>query len=104
MQRFILTILITCNIGTGLETSSDIEDVLMEEGFALNADLSGDHPEGEDIDGDDCDHCCHASAHVVAFVEKQQALSHHSATNLYGVLSQLHGRTGRAPPNPPPIV
>jgi len=108
MQKFILAILITCNLFAGLETASDIEDVWMEwgllDGVASNADYSGDDPGNEGIGGEDCDHCCHASAHLVAFTSSQSVLGDYSSTSQIGFLSKHFGRTGRAPPIPPPIV
>ena len=108
MQRFVLTLVLVCNVFVGIEASSDVEDVLLELGFTdILSSVSHDHShdsEGDGIDGDHCDHCCHAGAHLIAFANAPAGLEM-SLTDLpLGIGVQLHGRAGRSPPLPPPIV
>lgn len=108
MQKFILTVVAVCNLVVGLETSSDIEDVWKELGIdydftSTSLELSDD-PNDSGIDGDDCDHCCHASAHLVAFSVSPIKLNRPTTDAVRGFSVELHSRSGRAPPIPPPIV
>lgn len=105
MRSCILAILLLAHVSVGLEAASDIEDAWLETGAHLVVDIgdSFDDEGGESLDSDNCDHCCHAISHLVAFTAntfgtpfpKTSRFAHISAASLYM-------RAGTAPPTPPP--
>ena len=105
MRNLLLIAVAVCNLVVGIEASSDVEDVWLELGVleTLTTDLNQDFG-GNELDDNDCDHCCHASAHMVAFADLPINPERPSTTSSLGMGVELHGRTGRAPPLPPPIV
>ena len=105
MQKLLLITVAVCNLVVGVETSSDVEDVWLELGLleTLTTDLNQD-PGGDGLDDSDCDHCCHASAHTVAFAALPIILEWSSVTLPLGLSADKHGCSERAPPLPPPIV
>ena len=105
VQKLLLITVAVCNLVVGAETSSDVEDVWLKLGLleTLTTDLNQD-PGGDGLDDSDCDHCCHASAHTVAFAVLPINLERPSTASSIGLGVELRSRTGRAPPLPPPIV
>ena len=106
MQNVLLIAIAVSNLVVGIETSSDVEDVWLELGL-LETSTSSDSNEdvqGDETVGTDCDHCCHASAHTVAFTVLPISLERITTSTSLGLSVDMHGRPERAPPLPPPIA
>lgn len=105
MRSCIIAILAFCHLTVGFEVASDIEDVWLDVSASLIVDIgdSFDEEGGEGLDSENCDHCCHGAAHLVAFTTTMPStsFSEHSDPG-HAFAASLYMRAGAAPPTPPP--
>jgi len=101
MLKSILMIwLITCTVGYGSVWAFDGHI----DGAAEHQELIGDMDHAPNDDGDNpaCDHCCHASAHIMALWPAQSAIAYPgSGTGYTPYLHTLPFITTSPPDRPP---
>lgn len=107
MRQLIFTIFVFTNIVGGIEIASDIGDVWLDAGVAVDV---GENAVGA-LDGDsdplaesECDHCCHGGAHFAGFAVARSLSAFNRALLQTPFQASFYRHAIGAPPTPPPNV